>query len=106
MIQQDNLPRPQRFKEAVQRELRRRMRPGDVDELDQVAERFVELLLEGDEQVAVRLILELFSREDGRVDQHFAFADSQPLHFVMRLQDSRESPLDGFAGESTVGATS
>lgn len=77
-----------RFKAAVLRALRKRMGPNDQNELDVAAERLVDLVMTKD-NAATRLLVELWAREDGPVEQRIASAGGEPLQIVMELHDTR-----------------
>ena len=82
-----------RFKAAVARALRKRMQAGDEDELDRPAEKLVQLALEARDKVAAHLLLHLYAREDGPVEQRIAGPNGGgiPLTIAMVLHDTRES---------------
>lgn len=93
----------QRFKAAVLRQLRRRMREGDEDELDVAASRLVELVMVKDRS-ATSLLLELWAREDGPVETRIAGRDGgAPLRVVMELRDTRTPRAsDGACAPSVI----
>lgn len=67
-----------RVQDAVRRALKKKMRAGDVDELDQLGEEIVAAATAKDAG-AVRMLLEIWSREDGPLETRLTGADGGPL---------------------------